>query len=182
MMYFARWKTAAILAICLLGVLVSLPNLLPRAAFPEWLPARQVNLGLDLRGGSYLLLEVETSVLLRERLEGLVEGTRRGLTQANPRIAYTGLSTQLDQRRIQLRVTDTAQRETAQRLVRELANPVNVGGGATQPDIDVAISPGRPADGDRHRGRGCAPRPPAPSSSPSRSSAAASTRPAWPRR
>ncbi|HZH47267.1 MAG TPA: protein translocase subunit SecD, partial [Roseococcus sp.] len=141
MMYFARWKTAAILAICLLGVLVSLPNLLPRAAFPEWLPARQVNLGLDLRGGSYLLLEVETSVLLRERLEGLVEGTRRGLTQANPRIAYTGLSTQLDQRRIQLRVTDTAQRETAQRLVRELANPVNVGGGATQPDIEVAISP-----------------------------------------
>ena len=141
MMYFARWKTAAILAICLLGVLVSLPNLLPRAAFPEWMPARQVNLGLDLRGGSYLLLEVDTSVLLRERLEGLVEGTRRGLTQANPRIAYTGLATQPDQRRIQLRITDPAQREAAQRAVRELANPVAVGGGATQPDIDVAVAP-----------------------------------------
>jgi SecD/SecF fusion protein len=140
-MYFARWKTAAILTTCLLGVLVSLPNLLPRSAFPDWLPARQINLGLDLRGGSYLLLEVDTSVLLRERLEGLVEGTRRGLTQANPRIAYTGLATQPDQRRIQLRVTDPAQRETAQRVVRELANPVGVGGGGTQPDIDVAVAP-----------------------------------------
>eukprot|EP01031_Cornospumella_fuschlensis_P017029 gene17029-20830_t len=79
MMYFARWKTAAILLVCLVGTLVSLPNLLPRAAFPDWAPVRQIALGLDLRGGSYLLLEVDTSVLLRERLESLVEGTRRGM-------------------------------------------------------------------------------------------------------
>jgi hypothetical protein len=141
MMYFARWKTAAILLICLLGVLVSLPNLLPRSAFPSWAPIRQISLGLDLRGGSYLLLEVDTSVLLRERLEGLVEATRRGMTQANPRIAYTGLAAQLDQRRMSLRVTDAAQRDAAVRIVRELGNPVSVGGGAQAPDIDVAIAP-----------------------------------------
>lgn len=140
MMYFARWKTAAILLVCLVGTLVSLPNLLPRSAFPDWAPIRQIALGLDLRGGSYLLLEVDTSVLLREQLEGLVEGTRRGMTQANPRIAYTGLSAQADQRRMSLRITEASQRDAALRVVRELANPVNVGGGAQQPDIEVAIN------------------------------------------
>ena len=128
MMYFARWKTAAILFVCLLGTLVTLPNLLPRSVFPDWAPVRQIALGLDLRGGSYLLLEVDTSVLLRERLEGLVEGTRRGMTQANPRISYTGLSSQLDQRRMSLRITDSAQREAALRVVRELGNAINVTG------------------------------------------------------
>jgi len=140
MMYFARWKTAAILFVCLLGTLVSLPNLLPRSAFPDWAPVRQIALGLDLRGGSYLLLEVDTSVLLRERLESLVEGTRRGMTQNNPRISYTGLSAQPDQRRMSLRITDPAQRDAAQRILRELANPVNIGGGATQPDIEVTLA------------------------------------------
>ena len=141
MMFFARWKQAAILLVCLLGVLVSLPNLLPRSAFPDWAPVRQVSLGLDLRGGSYLLLEVDTSVLLRERLESLVEGTRRGLTQAQPRIGYTGLAANPEARRIQLRLTDAAQREAATRVIRELANPVNIGGGAQAPDIEVTTTP-----------------------------------------
>ena len=141
MMFFARWKQAAILTVCLLGVLVSLPNLLPRAAFPDWAPVRQISLGLDLRGGSYLLLEVDTSVLLRERLESLVEGSRRGLNQAQPRIGYTGLAAQPEARRIQLRLTDAGQREAATRVIRDLANPVNIGGGAQQPDIEVAITP-----------------------------------------
>jgi preprotein translocase subunit SecD len=50
------------------------PNLLPREQFcPGW--ARQISLGLDLRGGSYLLLEVDTSAMVRERLEA--RGRRR---------------------------------------------------------------------------------------------------------
>ncbi|MFL1461466.1 protein translocase subunit SecD [Roseococcus sp. DSY-14] len=141
MMFFARWKQAAILLVCLAGLLVSLPNLLPRAAFPDWFPLRQISLGLDLRGGSYLLLEVDTSVLLRERLESLVEGTRRGLNQAQPRIGYTGLAASPEARRIQLRLTDPAQREAATRILRDLANPVNIGGGAQAPDIEVTATP-----------------------------------------
>ena len=141
MMFFARWKQAAILLVCLFGLLVSVPNLLPRAAFPDWFPLRQISLGLDLRGGSYLLLEVDTSVLLRERLESLVEGTRRGLNQAQPRIGYTGLAASPESRRIQLRLTDPSQREAATRILRDLANPVNIGGGAQAPDIEVATTP-----------------------------------------
>ncbi len=140
MMFFARWKQAAILLVCLFGVLVSLPNLLPRAAFPDWFPLRQIALGLDLRGGSYLLLEVDTSVLLRERLDGIVENSRRQLAQANPRIGYTGLSAVPEQRRAQLRVTDPAQREAALRIVRELANPAQTAPGQT-PEVEVALTP-----------------------------------------
>jgi len=140
MMYFSRWKTISILAVCLAGLLVSLPNLFPRSAVPEWFPLRTVNLGLDLRGGSYLLLEVDTSVLLRERLEAVVEGTRRGLGQATPRIAYTGLTAQPDQRRVQLRVTEPGQREAALRIIRELANPVTVSAGNQQPDMEVSVN------------------------------------------
>ena len=56
MLHFARWKTAVILAVCLVGTLIAMMNLVPRSAFPGWFPARQVSMGLDLRGGSYLLL------------------------------------------------------------------------------------------------------------------------------
>ena len=141
MMFFSRWKTAGILFICLLGLLTSLPNLLPRAAFPDWFPVRQVNLGLDLRGGSYLLLEVDTSALLRDRVEALVEGARRTLGQATPRIGYTGLQGQPDQRRMVVRITDASQREVAVRAVRELAQSAQGTGSGTQiPDIEVAIA------------------------------------------
>ena len=141
MMFFSRWKTAGILLFCLFGVLTTLPNLLPRSAFPEWFPVRQVSLGLDLRGGSYLLLEVDTTALLRERVEALVEGTRRGLSTATPRILYTGLQAQPDQRRMVVRITDAAQREAALRIVREQGLDVAPGGGARASDIEVAISP-----------------------------------------
>ncbi|RVT95317.1 protein translocase subunit SecD [Rhodovarius crocodyli] len=137
MMYFSRWKTAGILAVCLFGILVCLPNLLPRSAFPSWFPTRQVNLGLDLRGGSYLLLEVDTSALLRERLENIVEGARRGMTQANPRIGYTNLRAEAAERRVSFRLTNAAQRDAALRVVRDLGLEVSLGAGQTGTDLDV---------------------------------------------
>ena len=60
MLRFSSWKVALVLGICLLGLVYSLPNLFPRAQMermPDWLPHEQINLGLDLQGGSHLLLE-----------------------------------------------------------------------------------------------------------------------------
>ena len=45
-----------------IGVLFALPNLLPQAvldALPDWLPKKPMTLGLDLQGGSHILLEVD---------------------------------------------------------------------------------------------------------------------------
>ena len=77
MMYFSRLKTALILAVCVLGALFCIPNLLPSPA--PWMPWRALHLGLDLRGGSYLLLEVDMKAVIRERLEGLTDAVRQAL-------------------------------------------------------------------------------------------------------
>ncbi|NGM20573.1 protein translocase subunit SecD [Roseomonas stagni] len=139
MMYFARWKALAVVGVCLFGMLLCVPNVLPRSVLPDW--ARQINLGLDLRGGSYLLLEVDTSAMVRERLESLVDSVRRGTASANPRILYTGLSANQEQRRITLRVSDAGRAADVARLLREAAIAVPAGAGATQPDIEVTTSP-----------------------------------------
>ena len=77
MMYFTPLKTAVILGLCLLGTILCIPNLFPAPA--PWLPWRQVHLGLDLRGGSYLLLEVDMKAVVKERLESMVDAVRQAL-------------------------------------------------------------------------------------------------------
>jgi preprotein translocase subunit SecD len=141
MLYFSRWKAAAILGVCLLGLLLSVPNLVPRSALPSWLPAPRVSLGLDLRGGSYLLLEVDLSAAARERLESLVDAARTKLRDA--RVQYVDLGSQPAERRMSVRVRDPAQAEAAARAIRELATPVAVGGGAAtrRPDLAVTAAP-----------------------------------------
>jgi len=90
MLHFSKWKIALIAAICALGVLFAIPNLFARdGGLPEWLAERQISLGLDLQGGSHLLLEVDFATLVRERLQSLVDETRSALREE--RIGYSGL-------------------------------------------------------------------------------------------
>jgi preprotein translocase subunit SecD len=56
---------------------------------PDWLPHEQINLGLDLQGGSHLLLEVDLGAVIEERLEALVDDVRSTLRAE--RIGYRGL-------------------------------------------------------------------------------------------
>jgi protein-export membrane protein SecD len=105
MLSFSRLKITLILGVCVLGALLCLPNL-ARAPAP-WLPWRQVHLGLDLQGGSYLLLEVDTKAVLRERLDGLVDTTRRTLLAAN--IGYLRLAADTSLNRVTFHLRDPAQ-------------------------------------------------------------------------
>ncbi len=77
MMFFSRAKMALILGICALGVLLSLPNLMSAPA--AWLPWRHVRLGLDLKGGSYLLLQVDMASVIHEQLTNTLDGIRTTL-------------------------------------------------------------------------------------------------------
>src|SRR6202030_4204229 len=93
MLYFENWKITLICAVCALGVLLSLPNLFSPsflAHAPNWLPHKQVALGLDLRGGSYLLLEVDVAAAQTEQLNGIIDNVRDALR--NAKIGYTGLN------------------------------------------------------------------------------------------
>jgi preprotein translocase subunit SecD len=97
MLRFSAWKSAIIVGICLLGLVYSLPNLFPRAEMermPDWLPHEQINLGLDLQGGSHLLLEVGVDAVIEERLISLVDEVRGALRVE--RIGYRGLGVRGD--------------------------------------------------------------------------------------
>ena len=80
MMYYSRQKMAAVLAVCLLGLLLCVPNVMRSPG--GGVPWRQIHLGLDLRGGSYLLMRVDLDALARERLETLTDQVRQALLKA----------------------------------------------------------------------------------------------------
>ena len=129
MVYFAKWKIVMVLAICLLGVLFAAPNLVkPKVleGLPDWLPHKQISLGLDLRGGSHLLLEVDVDAVIKERMEGLVDSVRADLRKA--RIRYTGLG--IDGHGIKVTIRDTDKLDEARTLVRdqERDNEITVNG------------------------------------------------------
>jgi preprotein translocase subunit SecD len=84
MLYFTKLKAALVLLVCALGVIYAAPNFLPSGTFPtesSYLPGKQINLGLDLRGGSHMLLEVDTDTVLRERYDALADAIRTELRQ-----------------------------------------------------------------------------------------------------
>jgi preprotein translocase subunit SecD len=121
MLRFPTWKVVLILGICLVGMLLSLPNLFPREQMerlPDWIPHQQINLGLDLQGGSHLLLEVDVGAVVQERLNGMVDDVRSKLREA--RIGYRGLGVRGDA--VVLTLTDPASADQAVALLDDL-NP-----------------------------------------------------------
>jgi preprotein translocase subunit SecD len=121
MLRFPGWKIALILGVCLVGLVLSLPNLFPREQMqrlPDWLPHEQINLGLDLQGGSHLLLEVDIRAVVEERLETLVDDIRSILRPE--RIGYRGLGVRGDAATLTL--TDPASAGQAVGLLDDL-NP-----------------------------------------------------------
>ena len=79
MLYFSKFKSISILLICLLGVIFAFPNVLSQTTLndlPKIIPHKQINLGLDLRGGSHLLVEVQSSVRASERMDDLYDEIR----------------------------------------------------------------------------------------------------------
>ncbi|MCH7931870.1 MAG: protein translocase subunit SecD [Proteobacteria bacterium] len=119
MLHFTRWKVLLILGVCVFGVAFASPNLLSQEgaeALPTWLPHKQISLGLDLQGGSHLLLEVGVETVVRERLNALVDEIRAGLRGA--RIGYSGLGVAGASVKVKLR--DPADLEQARGLLREI--------------------------------------------------------------
>ena len=126
MLHFARWKINLILGVCALGVIFAWPNLLSEdqaARLPDWLPHKQISLGLDLRGGSHLLLEVGIETVVRERLDGLVDETRAALRGA--RIGYSNLGAGAESVGVTLRDPD-ADFEQASDLLRDIDRDLQV--------------------------------------------------------
>ena len=134
MIRLPRWKVIAVIVALVYGVAFTLPNVLPNpvlAQLPAWLPHSRINLGLDLQGGSYLLYEVDTVALKREKLSNLTEDVRNTLQQkqiaSSPPVLLNGV--------VDVRITDPAQRDLALKEFQNLGEPLPNGGGR-----DVTVS------------------------------------------
>lgn len=95
MLDFPRWRVWMLNIVIFVGVLFAIPSLLPtdiRAQVAQYLPTPTINLGLDLAGGSHILLEADTSQLAQTRLEALEDSVRSAMRRTEPRIAIDDVS------------------------------------------------------------------------------------------
>lgn len=119
MFHFPPWKIAVTIFICLLGFFYSAPNMLdPQSlkGLPSWVPSRQVYLGLDLQGGSHLLMQVDSDAVVRERMNGLLDDARRRLREVN--LGYTEL--RIDGMSLVVRLRADADRDLARKTLLDL--------------------------------------------------------------
>jgi len=121
MLYFTRWKAFGIILTALLVCLFAVPNFFPEATVKNWplWAQRRLVLGLDLQGGSYLLLEVDSNYVKKEKLDQIRDDVRRTLREA--KIGYTGLASRGDA--VEVRVKDTELQATLSKL-RDLSQPL----------------------------------------------------------
>ena len=91
MLHFAPWKIIVIVLVCLAGIVTAHPNLYSRdtlASWPDWLPKSQLALGLDLQGGSHLLLDMNTEELVDPWLKAVRDDARGRLREAKIRYRF----------------------------------------------------------------------------------------------
>ncbi len=135
MLYFSRAKMLGILALCGLGILLSIPNIGPRPGFlPSFIPWNQVHLGLDLRGGSYLLLQIDFSAVQKQDLNGLVGEVRT--TMRDAKLGYTGLAPDYAQNDVTLHLLNTGEIPAAQTALQKI---ITFAPGSANPSISLNI-------------------------------------------
>ncbi|MBB5223006.1 preprotein translocase subunit SecD [Amaricoccus macauensis] len=149
MLHTPTWKKLLILAVCVIAFVVVLPNLFyPRvegandarkavergatltpemaaaeSRWPAWMPHTLVNLGLDLRGGAHVLVQVQTQDVHAEQLEGLWPDLRDRLRDLRDQI---GTVRRLDgsPEELRIRIGNAAGMDAALKAVEEAAQPV----------------------------------------------------------
>ena len=95
MLDFPLWRVWMLNTLIIFGVLFAIPSLLPaqmRDQLAQFVPTPTINLGLDLAGGSHILLEADTSQLAETRLEALEDGVRTAMRRVDPQIAIADVS------------------------------------------------------------------------------------------
>ncbi|URW74912.1 protein translocase subunit SecD [Sphingomonas donggukensis] len=137
MLDFPRWKVWSICLTLGLAILLAIPSFVPEkttATWPKWIPAPRINLGLDLAGGSYLLLEADTNDVTAARLDGMREQVATEMRRGTPRIEIGDISTRGGQ--LSFMVRDATQVDAA----RERLLPMTTGAGLTgQRDWDISV-------------------------------------------
>ncbi|OYW16517.1 MAG: protein translocase subunit SecD [Novosphingobium sp. 12-64-8] len=138
MLEFPRWKVIWLWTLTLVCALAAVPSLMSSFGYgwPAGFPEPKVNLGLDLAGGSHILLEADPTQVRQQRIEGMEESVRNKLKQAGD-----------------IRISDISNRDGALTFmvsdptkvdaVREAIAPLTTGAGMTgKRDWDIAVQDG----------------------------------------
>ena len=123
MLDFPRWKVLLISLTILVGIFFAIPSLLPpdvRDSWPSWLPKETISLGLDLAGGSQLLLEADAADASKQRLQAM-EDTVTTELRRSPRIEIGDMSSAGG--RLSFTVRNPAQLDLALQRLRTLTQP-----------------------------------------------------------
>jgi len=123
MLELSRWKIGLIVISTIFGLLFSLPNILPpsvRDQIKGFLPSQVVSLGLDLQGGSYLLVEVNTDKLIKDRTNNLLEEIRARLKEA--KILVSRIDLEADT--VVVKADTPDQTAEALKIVQSMARPM----------------------------------------------------------
>jgi preprotein translocase subunit SecD len=137
---FPRWKVWLVTLIILAGILLAIPSLLPKdqvQRWPGWLPSARINLGLDIAGGSQLLLEADLADAAKTRLQAKEEEVTTELRRGEPRIQIGDVSTAGG--KLSFVVRDSTQLDAAFERMRKLSLPQGLTGTR---DWDVSSSDG----------------------------------------
>src|ERR1700692_3212803 len=142
MLYFTRWKALAIILTALVVCLCAVPNFFPEQTVKTW-PAwaqRRLVLGLDLQGGSHILLEGDQHDIRKQRLDSLRDEARRALRDArinwlNPPVVRANS--------VEVRLREGSDFQTGLAKLRDLSQPLGgVLQGNGQRTLDVADAGG----------------------------------------
>ena len=149
MLNFPVWKRILVIAVCVIGIVVCVPNAFydrverandARAAvaagepetpelaaaiagWPAFLPSKLINLGLDLRGGAHVLVEVQLADAQADRLEGLWPEVRDKLRDLRDQV---GSVRRLDgpPQELRVRIGQPAGLQAALAAVESVSQPV----------------------------------------------------------
>jgi len=161
MLQIDTWKRVLIWLVCVVGLLLALPNAFytrveqsndakaaielgndtpemqaQAAQWPNWLPSSLVNLGLDLRGGAHLLAEVQVSDVYETRMEAMWPEIRNALREVRSEVG-TIRRQPSEPDEIRIRISRPEGMPRALEVVRGLARPIQSLTGAGATDIDV---------------------------------------------
>lgn len=122
-MQFSPLRTAIIVIVSVLGILFTIPSFLPAdvlRAWPGFLPKQTVVLGLDLQGGSHLLLQVNKESIVSERVKTLRRDVRTALTNEGIGNLITASTNSLS-----VELTDPSQKAAATAALQKLQNTIS---------------------------------------------------------
>ena len=154
MLEFPLWKKAIIWGLCALGLWLAMPNLfyskveshndnitagIEDTNWPTFLPSGLVNLGLDLRGGAHLLVEVEVEDVYEERMEGIWPEVRDRLRDIREQVG-TVRRVSVEGDTLTVRIGEASGLEAGLVAVREIASPIVTLTGAGSQDFEFSGS------------------------------------------